>query len=241
MTQHSSILRLKLHAHLLMESPSLPSSMPSPLTYVFAGNGVFLWGKRDGLEALIPVSECVIQDLYPVSPFVRLDGPKIDRILVEAMLKMTRSATNEAEQLVEALFYLAYSKQQGWQASMPAQIQTPASVRPVLELLDQDAYSRTLMEVHSHPRMSAFYSGTDNRGENGFRLYGVVGLPDSPDGGELGQPEIRMRVSIFGAYWEFPPEWVLDLPAGLVAAASLSSEERQGEKEGGMHEEESAY
>ena len=79
-------LRLKLYSHLFMQEPALPP-MPAPLVYVVAGNGVHLWAKRDGLEALIPVQPCAVRDLYPVQPFVRLDGlPLVEARLVQQML-----------------------------------------------------------------------------------------------------------------------------------------------------------
>src|SRR5439155_23295687 len=79
-------LRLKLYSHLFMEEPALPP-MPAPLVYVLAGNGVHLWAKRDGLEALIPVQPCAIRDLYHVQPFVRLDGlPRVEARLVQRVL-----------------------------------------------------------------------------------------------------------------------------------------------------------
>jgi hypothetical protein len=237
---NTTLLQLKLHRHIFMEQSELPE-MPGSLVYVIAGNGVFLWGKRDGLEALIPVSECTIRGLYPVAPFVRLDGPRLPSDLVDYMVQIVRRARSESGLVgFECLFYLAYAAgdPQAWEVTMPSQIQTPVSVRPVLEELDSLAYAQVLMEVHSHPAMSAFYSGTDDRDEKGFRLYGVIGLPWSPDGDQAGQVEICMRISIFGSYWDIPPEWVLDLPDGLVAAGP--QDDGNHHEEGDTHAKETA-
>ena len=57
---------LKLVEHLLMEQPTLPP-IRLPWAYVVAQNGVFVWAKREGLEALIPVASCTIRGLYPNS------------------------------------------------------------------------------------------------------------------------------------------------------------------------------
>lgn len=226
-------IKLKLYSHILLERSELPA-MPGPLVYVCAGNGVFLWGRRKGLEALVPVVECTIHGLFPVEPFVRLDGARVSDTLVAEMLRVAREACNEDERPVEALFYLNYagSDRQAWQLTMPEQLQSPVTVRPVVGSLDHEAYANTLMEIHSHPRMPAFYSSVDNRDERGFRLYGVLGLPSQGEKGQACLAEIRMRVSVFGTYWEFPASWVLDLPEGLVEHASYSPSEQQDEEDG---------
>ena len=56
-------------------------------------------------------------------------------------------------------------------------------------------------EFHSHGGSRAFFSATDDRDEQGFRIYGVVGRLDTP------RPELRLRVGVYGHF----------APAGLVA------------------------
>ena len=54
-------------------------------------------------------------------------------------------------------------------------------------------------EFHSHGGSRAFFSATDDRDEQGFRIYGVVGrLNDS-------YPELRLRVGVYGHF--APLEW----------------------------------
>jgi hypothetical protein len=56
--------------------------------------------------------------------------------------------------------------------------------------------------------MPARFSGTDDKDETGFRLYGVLGdLRRSP--------EIRMRVGCYGYFWEVSASWALELPDWL--------------------------
>ena len=45
-------------------------------------------------------------------------------------------------------------------------------------------------EFHSHGGSRAFFSATDDRDEQGFRIYGVVGRLDTP------LPELRLRVGV---------------------------------------------
>ena len=228
------IIQIKFHRHLFMERTELPP-MPGPLVYVVAVNGVFLWGKRDGLEALVPVAECAIHGLFPVVPFVRLEGARVSVALVAEMLREAGAACNTAHEPVESLFYLNFTDEERllWQVTMPEQIQSPVSVHPVVSALDQEAYANALMEVHTHPRMRAFYSGTDNRDEQGFRLYGVLGLPSPGEEEQKCLPEIRMRVSVFGAYYEFPASWVLELPEGLEEYTPRTPSKQQDEEDWG--------
>ena len=54
-------------------------------------------------------------------------------------------------------------------------------------------------EFHSHGGSRAFFSATDDRDEQGFRIYGVVGRLDTP------RPELRLRVGVYGYF--APLDW----------------------------------
>ena len=204
-------MRLKLYRHLLMEQPDLPPVVPGPLVYVVAGNGVHLWAHREGLEALIPVAPGTIHDLYPVEPFVRLDAPRLDAPVLAALLAVAQQARSESGVPLESLFYPHYEPGQGWRLIVPPQERNVARVRPLEEGLS--AYSQAWWEIHSHHGMRAFFSGTDDADERGFRIYGVVGRIFS-------RPEIRLRVGIYGHFWEFPACLVCAaLPEGVVDAS----------------------
>ncbi len=195
---------LKLVAHLLMEQPTLPP-MPWPYGYVVAHNGVFVWAKRQGLEALLPVTSCLIRGLYPVEPYVRLTYPPVDVGLVSEILRLSREARTPGGDLLEILFYLAWDDRWGWQLTIPAQEQQATHVTPMMDALDHAHAADTLLELHSHHRMAAFFSATDTTDEQGFRLYAVVGRLDAA-------PEIRMRVGVYGQFWDIPASMVLSLP-----------------------------
>jgi len=205
-------MELKLYAHLFMTEAELPP-MPSPLTYVVAGNGVFLWAKRIGLEVLIPVQICQVRDLYPVSAFVRLDGllPIAGSPLAGMLARAHFNWENDPD---EMLFFLL-PQAPGWRLWIPPQQRAPAQVEPIKELLDMDAYAQVLAEVHTHPQHArAFFSSVDNEEEKkGFRLYGVIGARRNGCGGF--EAEMRMRVGVFGVFYEFPASLVMALPAGL--------------------------
>ena len=220
-------MELKVYAHLLMTKAELPP-MPSPLTYVVAGNGVFLWAKRTGLEVLIPVQYCRVRDLYPVAAFVRLDGLlPIAGSPVAGML--ARAQFNWGNDPDEMLFFLL-PQAPGWQLWIPPQQRAPAQVEPIREVLDREAYAQVLVEVHTHPpHERAFFSSVDDEEEKkGFRLYGVIGERENGRGGF--EAEIRMRVGAFGVFHEVPASTVMVLPPGLseyVPGVGSAREEEQ--------------
>jgi len=199
---------LKLVGHLFMEQPRLPP-MPWPYGYVVAANGVFVWARRQGLEALIPVTSCTLGGLHPIEPYVRLAPPPVDVGLVSEMLRLCRASQTPDGDFLEILFYLAWDSHLGWQLTVPVQEQQAMRVTPVLDALNQTQYAHALLEIHSH-EMEAFFSATDTADEQGFRLYGVVGHVGSE---REHAPEIRMRVGIYGHFWDIPASTVLSLPS----------------------------
>ncbi len=213
---------MKLFSHLLLKQASLPP-MPAPLVYVIAGNGVHLWAKRHGLEVLIPVTSCSIRDLYPAEPFVRLDGPRIPARVVTEIFSLARAAC--CDHLREILFYLLLKQATGWQLVVPEQEQAMTRVTPGASVLTTDLYQRTLTEIHSHHQMPAFFSQTDDADEQGFRLYGTLGRIFEERG-----PQIRMRVGVYGHFYEIPACLVMELPETIedgVTQASRVREERE--------------
>ncbi len=70
------------------------------------------------------------------------------------------------------------------------------------------SYAGALIEVHSHHGMPAFWSGTDDADEQGFRLYAVLG-------DIFRRPTLRVRVGIYGQFYELPAGTIFGLPAGV--------------------------
>ena len=54
-------------------------------------------------------------------------------------------------------------------------------------------------EFHSHGGSRAFFSKTDDRDEQGFRVYGVAGRLDRD------RPELSLRVGVYGHF--APVDW----------------------------------
>ena len=58
-------------------------------------------------------------------------------------------------------------------------------------------------EFHSHGTSRAFFSKTDDRDEQGFRIYGVARRLDATE------PELSLRVGVYGHF--APVEWFQSL------------------------------
>jgi PRTRC genetic system protein A len=51
----------------------------------------------------------------------------------------------------------------------------------------------TLLDIHSHGGMGAFFSGTDDKDEQGLKLSMVFGKLDA-------EPEYDLRIGVYGYY-----------------------------------------
>lgn len=80
----------------------------------------------------------------------------------------------------------------GWRVAVPRQ---RAGVGHVIYQVGQDA--NVVLELHSHHEMRAFFSGVDNRDEQGCRFYAVIGRIYS-------RPEIRLRLGVYGDFVDLP-------------------------------------
>ena len=66
--------------------------------------------------------------------------------------------------------------------------------------------SGVIAEFHSHARHRAFFSATDDRDEQGFRVYGVAGRLDTT------APELTLRLGIYGHFAQLHWSQVFDGP-----------------------------
>jgi hypothetical protein len=67
---------------------------------------------------------------------------------------------------------------------------------------------RALIDLHSHATLEPFFSPTDNKDEQGFRIFAVIGKVNE-------KPEIRVRVGVYGNYWKIPADMVFELPGEI--------------------------
>jgi PRTRC genetic system protein A len=179
----------------VMEDGSLPEIPDCLYAYVLAGNGVFKYAKRDGLEALIQVSSASITGLPGLKPFV-----KAARRVPAALPARALEASREYFPL-ERLFWFNFNG--SWSLYAPQQFCSETSVVPV-DPHDSNG-TKALIDLHSHAAMAPFFSQTDNKDEQGFRVYAVIGRVNS-------HPSLCARLGVYGDYWSIPAATVFEMP-----------------------------
>lgn len=192
------MLKLIQH-HVVRDYGALPEIPDCLYAYLLAGNGVFLNAKRPGLEVLIPVSLARIVGLPALTPYVRL-AQRIPKCLLLHALKLSLNQLPN-----EILFW--FNSKQYWTMQVPRQIACPSSVIP-MESLDEMGTS-ALVDLHSHALLPPFFSTADNKDEQGFRIYAVIGQIDK-------SPGIRVRVGVYGNYFDLPASTVFEMPEEIV-------------------------
>ena len=185
-------------------SGTLPPLGPYLYAYIVAENGLFVRADRPGLQALIPLGGCpiTIRGLARLEPHVEMSHPRVPAVQLQQILQRARQAAPR-----EILFYLLPGPP--WKLVIPAQYQSPYRVRPVEPHHPHSAAA--LIEVHSHHLMPPTFSTTDDQDETGFRLYAVFGKLHR-------QPALRLRVGVYGHFWEIPATRAFELPEGITDA-----------------------
>lgn len=204
------------HLQLLEYHFAWPGQQPPPvdehklLDYVVGSNGVYARGRREGLEVCMPISFSLqpIRGLAEIYSYVQWGYPKVPMQALASMLAVSRNvcvATAGEGVAREALFYLMHTPD-GWQLDMPEQDATENSVIPTATGAARDA----VIELHSHHQMEAVFSPEDNLDEaQGFRVFAVIGTIFTV-------PTIRVRVGLWGHFFNFPADEFFEMPAGLT-------------------------
>jgi PRTRC genetic system protein A len=188
----------KLVQHLIVQDDGKLPSIPDCLyAYILAGNGIFLYAKRDDLEVLIPISQASIAGLPPLEPFLNM--PRVPSILLHHVLEASKENLPN-----EILFWFNLDRdRQVWSLDAPLQFCWPGSVFPMNAA--DPLGTKALIDLHSHALLGPFFSRTDNKDEQGFRIFAVIGNVN-------GKPLIRVRVGVYGNYWNIPADLVFELP-----------------------------
>lgn len=194
---------MNLIRHFIATDPDEPIRAPL-YEFALAQNGVFLRAERRGLRVQFPIMEgpYVRGGLAKLDPCVELEYPRIPARLLNTMLALSWTACIPAPK--EVLFHLWF--EDGWQFCRPLQSQSYAGVTP-LDDGPGSSYVKAMVEVHSHHNLpvSAKFSTIDDADERGFRIYAVLGRIFS-------RPQIRVRVGVYGYYYEVPATTLFELP-----------------------------
>ncbi|MBN2003948.1 MAG: Mov34/MPN/PAD-1 family protein [Anaerolineae bacterium] len=164
--------------------PDLPSG--KVYGYVLAGNGVFKYAATQHFAACILVGRCRVAGLPLLAPSVRLAAGRLPGALLAAILRDAREQARDAPR--EAMYHIKMKRN-------TAMVQRPPQTGEAAHLAySGGADADIVCDLHSHCQMRAFFSGTDDRDEQGCRLYGVVGQIFT-------RPEFVLRVGLYGDFW----------------------------------------
>ncbi len=165
--------------------------------YVLGAGGLYVQSESAHLTARVLVAPCEVRGLAPVAEKVELAHGPIPARLFEMGLDWFLDDTD-----IEFFFAVRWDEG-SYRLVVPPQEGTATS-------LEYEPPAGVVAEFHSHGTSRAFFSKTDDRDEQGFRIYGVAGRLNKY------RPELSLRVGVYGHF--APVQWsqVFDgLPHGL--------------------------
>ena len=154
--------------------------------YVLGSGGVYVQSESAHLTARVPVAPCEVRGLAPVTEKVQLTHGAIPAALFELGLRWFQDTPD-----TERFFAVRWDGDR-YRLVVPEQEGTASSLKYIPP-------AGVVAEFHSHGGSRAFFSATDDRDEQGFRIYGVVGRLDAP------LPELSLRVGVYGHF--APLDW----------------------------------
>ncbi|MCI0396395.1 MAG: Mov34/MPN/PAD-1 family protein [Chloroflexi bacterium] len=184
------------------QSLPLPANDAIAYQYILAAGGVFVRAETRFWAATLPIARCEIRGLQPLQPQFRLKVPRLSQQLLVQVLADARRDRGGDGCLHEALYRFQHIGERV-RVVKPAQQATATRVRS-----PGGDDPTTILELHSHGWMEAFFSRTDNLDEQGAHIYGVIGRVD-------GAPEIRLRLGLYGYWQPLPVTLLFDGDGGL--------------------------
>lgn len=166
----------------LINKPEGPEGTPGSFyTYWLAGNGVFVNANSPYLKARVRIAGTLVRGLKPLETRLELKKGPIPRRLWDFALSVFMADITREKYLVVVWEDGAYRIRQ------PAQEGGAARV-------EYERVPNAVLDIHSHGTMGAFFSPTDDRDEQAFRLYMVAGRLDRLI------PETKIRAGVYGYF-----------------------------------------
>lgn len=190
--------------------------------YILAGNGLFVQADNAHITARVTVVAAEVRGgPPPMYPLLTLKHGRIPQRLFDLALSVMLASPDKER-------YVGIRWSDGYQLYVPEQEGAGASV--TYQTADD-----VVVELHSHPDMPARFSGIDNKDEQGFKVYGVIGreLVDATSLGSshrefaLGGTCINLRVGVYGYY--MPVKWS-DIFDGKLDAVDENDREKEIEE-----------
>lgn len=163
--------------------------------YVVAGNGLFIRADDSRMRALVQIAPAQLNGLADLVPFAELKVDRVPGVWLRSVLASARARMPN-----EAMYEFIWDGTQHnavthtWRCVAPKQVATPTAVDVL------DCSPDTVIDLHSHNSMPAFFSATDDADEQGLRFYVVIGRIDTDT------PEIRVRAGVYGHFMDVPAD-----------------------------------
>lgn len=170
--------------------------------YILAGDGLHKRARNQFMTACIQVAACHVAGLPPLPPAI------VDRIIPAAggyfpgallLDDVYNDASRYGEDGLERMYHLHVDGQRAW-VSVPDQTMSEYKVTYGYGNFDPTI----ICDLHSHHSMPAFFSDTDDRDEQGFGFYAVIGDLFSE------HPQLRIRLGMYGDFLELDPDVLFD-------------------------------
>ncbi|MDP2949732.1 MAG: Mov34/MPN/PAD-1 family protein [Chloroflexota bacterium] len=153
--------------------------------YILAANGLFVRAEKLGLggvpllRATVRVAEAQVRGLAPIQERLELPQGKASELCWHSFLAVAaQQASNEVYGAVcwrDGAYHMVTPEQEAGGAHVEYQ-----------------AVADTVVDMHSHGYMGAWFSTTDNQDDAGFRISIVVGRMD------MLVWEVEARVTVYG-------------------------------------------
>ena len=183
----------------LVARDGVPTRQGLAFDYLLAGDGIYLVADNDDLEIRVPIAGCSVRGLPPVYPACNLKHGRLPQWIWDAIVWAAHVGYMRGR---EVLLAVTFDPSIGYRLTVPPQVAGPETVvyRPS---------AAAVLEVHSHQTHPAIFSATDDRDEQGLRLYGVIGRLGAE------RPEVSLRVGAYGHFLPVPWETAFDGDRGL--------------------------
>ena len=193
----------------LVARSRLPPPSGLAYDYLLARDGLYLRAENEHLAVCIPIASAEVRGLVPIEPFTSLKHGKLPLSLWERFVRLAHAFAGHRS---EVLAVVTFTPDCSYELRVPPQ--RVSASRIVYEPL-----SGSVLELHSHHRLSATFSRTDDADEVGLRLYAVVGRLDQQ------VAETRLRVGAYGYFWPITfADVFADESFGFIDLGSISAE-----------------
>ena len=173
--------------------------------YVLGAGGLYVQSESAHLTARVLVAPVEVRGLASVSEKLALTHGPIPAHAFELGLGWMLAAPG-----TERFFAVRWDGE-AYRLVVPPQEGTGSS-------LSYEPPAGVVAEFHSHGSHRAFFSATDDRDEQGFRIYGVVGRLNTP------APELTLRLGIYGHFAPLRWSQVFDGPPPGLRLAGEETE-----------------